>query len=203
MTEKPAYHHGDLRNALIAAALDILEKQGIQGLTLRGVAARAGVSHAAPAHHFPSIKSLVTQLCTIGFLRFHESIGLECAAAAQDAPSQLRAANKGYMAFATSQPELFRLMFSTPASDWTDPDLCAASMLARRQLAEVCGPASDALGLTSADDRQRLERLVWSCAHGHAHLLIEGRLTGHGPESGSDIMDVASLIFSAQPSGKP
>jgi AcrR family transcriptional regulator len=199
MTEKPAYHHGDLRNALIAAALDILEKQGIQGLTLRGVAARAGVSHAAPAHHFPNIKSLVTALCTIGFVRFHESIGQACATAPKDAPSQLRAAIRGYMAFAKSQPELFRLMFSTPASDWTDPDLCAASILARRQLAEVCGPASVALGLSSAADRERLERLVWSCAHGHAHLLIEGRLSVQSPDKGSDIMDIASLIFPSQP----
>jgi hypothetical protein len=94
-------------------------------------------------------------------------------------------------------------MFSTPASDWTDPDLCAASLLARRQLADICGPASEALGLSSAAERQRLERLVWSCVHGHAHLLIEGRLSGQGPESGSDIMDIASLIFPAPPRAKP
>jgi AcrR family transcriptional regulator len=203
MTKKPAYHHGDLRNALIASALDILEQGGIGSLTLRGVAARAGVSHAAPAHHFRSIKSLVTTLCTIGFLRFHETIAHECAAAPADAPSQLRAANWGYLAFATGQPELFRLMFSTPASDWTDADLYAASMRARRQLAGICGPAADALGLTAPAERERLERFVWSCAHGHAHLLIEGRLSAQSPESGSDIMDVASLIFSAQPAAKP
>ena len=203
MTKKPAYHHGDLRNALIEAALDILEKHGLQRLTLRGVAARAGVSHAAPAHHFPNIKSLVTELCTIGFLRFHQTIALECATAGQDAPSQLRAANRGYMAFARSQPELFRLMFSTPASDWTDPDLCAASLLARRQLADICRPASDALGLNSAAERERLERLVWSCVHGHAHLLIEGRLSAQSPEGGSDIMDIASLIFPAYSHAKP
>ena len=203
MTPKPAYHHGDLRNALVEAALAILEIHGLKGLTLRGVAARAGVSHAAPAHHFPNLKALITELCTIGFLRFHQTIAQGCTSAAQDAPSQLRAAICGYMAFAKGQPELFRLMFSTPASDWTDPDLCAASMLARRQLAEICGPASDALGLISAADRERLERFVWSCAHGHAHLLIEGRLSGQGPESGSDILDVASLIFSNRPHAKP
>jgi AcrR family transcriptional regulator len=203
MTKKPAYHHGDLRHALIEAALQILETHGRQGLTLRGVAARAGVSHAAPAHHFPNIKSLITELCTIGFLRFHQTIAQECAAAARDAPSQLRAANSGYMAFATGQPEFFQLMFSTPASDWTDPELYAASMFARRQLADVCGPASDALGLNSAEDRGRLERLVWSCVHGHAHLLIEGRLSGQGPESSSDILDITSLIFSHQQQAKP
>jgi AcrR family transcriptional regulator len=202
MTTKPAYHHGDLRHALIEAALQILETKGLQGLTLRGVAARAGVSHAAPAHHFPNIKSLITELCTIGFLRFHETISQKCAAAAQDARSQLRAANSGYMAFATSQPELFRLMFSTPASDWTDKYLCAASLRARAQLADICGPASDALGLSSSADRGRLERLVWSCAHGHAHLLIEGRLSGQGPENGSDILDITSLIFRDQPQSK-
>jgi AcrR family transcriptional regulator len=203
MSKKPAYHHGNLRNALIEAALDILEKQGVQGLTLRGVAARAGVSHAAPAHHFRSIKSLVTALCTIGFLRFHETIAQECAAAPKDAPAQMRAANRGYLAFAQSQPELFRLMFSTPASDWTDADLCAASMRARRQLANICGPAADALGLNSPLERERLERLVWSCVHGHAHLLNEGRLSSQGPETGSDILDITSLIFPGVPKTKP
>lgn len=198
MTKKPAYHHGDLRNALIGAALEILEANGVEGLTLRGVAARAGVSHAAPAHHFPSIKSLLTALCTIGFLRFHDSVAQACASAPEEAPSQLRAAGAGYLAFAVSQPELFRLMFSTPASDWTDDALCAASLRARAQLAQICGPASDALGLSTPEDRGRLERLVWSCAHGHAHLLIEGRLSAQSPESGSGIMDIAALIFSAK-----
>jgi AcrR family transcriptional regulator len=203
MTKKSAYHHGDLRNALIAAAFDLLEKGGVGGLRLRGVAARAGVSHAAPAHHFPSIKSLITTLCTIGFLRLHKKIAEECAAAAPDAAAQLRAGNLGYHAFAKSQPELFRLMFSTPASDWTDEDLRAASLRARAQLAEICAPASDALGLSDPEDRGRLERLVWSCAHGHAHLLIEGRLSAQSPESGSDIMDIASLIFRAPLRTKP
>lgn len=203
MRRKPAYHHGDLRNALISAALEILEASGVEGLTLRGVAARAGVSHAAPAHHFANIKSLLTALCTIGFLRFHETIALTCAAAPQDGPSQLRAASASYLTFATSQPELFRLMFSTPASDWTDEDLCAASLHARAQLAEVCRPAAEALGLTALDDRGRLERLVWSCAHGHAHLLIEGRLSAQSPEAGSDILDIASLIFPASAHAKP
>lgn len=195
MTKKPAYHHGDLRNALIAAAFDILEQNGTDGLTLRGVAARAGVSHAAPAHHFSGIKSLITALCTIGFQRFYQTIAEECAAAAADAPSQLRASCLGYLRFAEAQPELFRLMFSTPACDWTDEDLRAASLRARHQLVGICKSAADALGLTDPEDRVRLERLVWAYAHGHAHLLIEGRLTGQGPEKSSGIMDLASLIF--------
>ena len=203
MTKKPAYHHGDLRNALIEAALEILETQGVRGLTLRGVAARARVSHAAPAHHFPNIKSLVTALCTIGFQRFHQTIAEECAAAAPDGRSRLRAGNLGYLRFAKSQPELFRLMFSTPASDWTDEALCAASMRARHQLTGICAAAADALGLTAPADRERLERLIWSCAHGHAHLLIEGRLSAEGPEKGSDILDIASLIFATQTAAKP
>jgi AcrR family transcriptional regulator len=203
MTKKPAYHHGDLRNALIKAALEILNAHGVQGLTLRGVAARAGVSHAAPAHHFPNIKSLVTALCTMGFVQLHQHIAQECAAAPPDAPAQLRAANSGYLGFAISQPELFRMMFSTPASDWTDPDLRAASMLARLQLADICSPASDALGLSDPADRQRLERLVWSSVHGHAHLLIEGRLTDQSPEQGNDIMDIASLLFARNKQAQP
>ena len=64
------YHHGNLREALVAAALDLLESEGLEALSLRKVAAQVGVSHAAPGHHFPTLRDLLTSLASVGFVRF-------------------------------------------------------------------------------------------------------------------------------------
>src|SRR6476620_9476467 len=117
MAEKPGYHHGDLRNALLAAALDLLEQDGFDKLSLRQVAARVGVSHAAPAHHFPTMRALLTALATIGFTRFEAAMRATRSVASPDPMSQLRAAERGYHAYAEANPALFRLMFTTTLVD--------------------------------------------------------------------------------------
>src|SRR5688572_25193146 len=71
--ERDGYHHGDLRAALISAAEEELVEKGVDGFTLRGCARRAGVSHAAPAHHFKDVRALFTALATIGLRRLAET----------------------------------------------------------------------------------------------------------------------------------
>ena len=83
--------------ALLAAALDLLEEDGLDKLSLRRVAARVGVSHAAPAHHFPTMRSLQTALATIGFVRFDAAMREARDAASPDPMAQLRAAERGYL----------------------------------------------------------------------------------------------------------
>ena len=68
------YHHGDLHDALLAAAERVLERDGLPGLTLRAVAREAGVSHAAPTHHFGDLTGLLSELAAIGFRRFNEAM---------------------------------------------------------------------------------------------------------------------------------
>ena len=68
------YHHGDLHDALLAAAERVLERDGLAGLTLRAVAREAGVSHAAPTHHFGDLSGLLSELAAIGFRRFNEAM---------------------------------------------------------------------------------------------------------------------------------
>jgi AcrR family transcriptional regulator len=184
MGKKTGYHHGNLRAALVEAALAILEAEGLPGLTLRKVAARAGVSHAAPAHHFPSLQALLTALATIAFDRFTHSMARARARARQDPSAQVRAAGRGYLAFARGHPALFRLMFSAGDLDWQDQALQAAGAAAFGQLQEISAPFADQLGLTGEADRRELERLIWASAHGYAHLAIDGKMpaTGHPPD---------------------
>lgn len=196
MEQRKTYHHGDLRNALLAAALDLLEEDGLEALSLRRVAARVGVSHAAPAHHFPTLRVLLNALAAIGFERFAAAMRDARAGAAPDPVAQMRAAERGYLDFAVAQPALFRLMFTEALIDWTDRALTEAADASYRQLAEICAPAAAHLGIEDPEGRAALERLVWSQAHGRAHLTVERKFPRFGDaEAGPGGIDLAGLLF--------
>ena len=106
------YHHGDLRNALLNAARAILEKKGLQGLSLRAVAREAGVSHAAPYRHFPNHEALLVELAVEGFRELRAEIAT---AALAPGAVQNRIVNLGgaYMRFVARHPALAHLMFGS------------------------------------------------------------------------------------------
>lgn len=186
------YHHGDLRQALVDAGLRIIERDGLDGLTLRRVAAEAGVSHAAPAHHFPHARDLIAALATVAFERFEASMREARAGALPDPASQMRAAGDGYLAFALANSGLFRLMFDASRRDLTEA-LGVAADRAHAQLREICAPAvaAGALGL----NRQEIETLVWSSIHGFASLAIDGKMGPPDAGGCGDPPDVARLLF--------
>jgi AcrR family transcriptional regulator len=172
--EKHGYHHGDLRRALLEAGLALLESHGLAGLTLRRAAAAAGVSHAAPAHYFPTLKALLTAIAAIGFERFGLAMAQARAEACDTAADQIRAAGEGYVAFAVRNPALFRLMFSQSLLDWEDETLNAAATASFAQLQEITAPASE--GAAPRIDQAQLIKLLWCVVHGYAHLYIEGQM---------------------------
>lgn len=177
MTEadRPRYHHGDLRAALLAAAEDELAEAGIEGFSLRRVAKRAGVSHAAPAHHFGDADGLLTAMAAEGFRLFLETQARCEARATPDPRAQLRAAGLGYVTFARAHPALFRLMFSSQRPDFADPDL---DRWAGRGFDHLVDQVSAVVGrpaLASPADHPHIVA-VWALAHGIADLLVSGRL---------------------------
>src|SRR5579875_3424668 len=113
------YHHGDLRNALLAAAEAILEREGLNGLTLRAVARAGGVSHAAPAHHFGDLTGLLSELAAAGFRRLAERFDAAMAASGAEPDARLAAMGRAYVAFARAHPGLFTLMFRSERLDNT------------------------------------------------------------------------------------
>lgn len=165
MDEKP-YHHGDLRAALLASGEAELAERGVEGFSLRSVAKRAGVSHAAPAHHFGDTNGLLTALAAEGFRRFQASLSAR-ETGASDAQDRAIRAGLGYMDFATARPALFRLIFSSGRPDFTDPDLGAAARLAYDHLAGLI----QALGGTLADITA-----LWAMSHGLADLAVGQRM---------------------------
>ncbi len=202
MLKKRSYHHGALRDALIEAALAILEEDGLEALTLRGVAARAKVSHAAPAHHFATLKALRTALATIAFERFGKAMREAREAAARTPEAQLRSAGDGYLSFACANPALFRLMFAEALLDCEDPAYAEAARGAFTQLVEISAPAAEALGRTSEADRAEIIKLVWSVAHGYASLVLENQIRKIDAGAAPRTPDFAGLLFQTVPKGK-
>lgn len=162
------YHHGDLRAALLAAAEAELAERGIEGFSLRAVAKRAGVSHAAPAHHFGDTSGLLTALAAEGFRRFLAMQRAREAQAAPDARSQILAAGLGYIDFAQARPALFRLMFGSRRPDFAHDDLTSAAQAAYQHLEEqtMAAGGRDVRDVAAA----------WAVAHGLADLTAAGRL---------------------------
>ena len=198
MARQKSYHHGDLRQALIDNGLDMLEEHGLEGLTLRKLAARVGVSHAAPEHHFPTLRHLLTAFATEGFRLFATSMRSAMAQAPDDPAEQLRAASRGYLAFASSRPHLFRLMFTANRLDWEDPALAPPADAAHAVLKEVSLPVAKRMQMETPEGRAAVEQLVWSQIHGHAHLMIDGKLQqegGAGCEPFAAPLDLASVLL--------
>ncbi len=168
------YHHGDLRAALLGAAEEIVNRDGVAGLTLRGVARDVGASHAAPKNHFDDLTGLLSELAAIGFTRFADR--MQAAAATQTAPTdKLNAIGRAYVEFALDEPGLFQLMFRGERLDKTRPALTAAM---QRAFGTLTG--SVAATHSSDPDGARATRAhaarAWSMVHGFAILLLDDRL---------------------------
>jgi AcrR family transcriptional regulator len=167
-TTKPAsrrpYHHGDLRRAILTAALDVISADGPSALSLRDLARRAGVSHAAPAHHFKDRTGLLTAIAAEGF-------GL-LAAALREA-SDLKKAGVRYVRFAREHPAHFQVMFAPGLLRGDDLELTTGRALAGDALREAVS------GVHPEGVDPRLAGVAaWSLAHGFATLLLGHNLDG-------------------------
>lgn len=154
---------GDLPQALVQAGLAILDEDGAEGLTLRRTAARAGVSHAAPAHHFGGLPGLKVAIAICGFERFlHDLVAARDEVDRADPFLRLLAGNLAYIRFASSQTGLFRLMFDQlPAKD---PELRDTAFGSYAVLKDLCAPFVD------SRPAEALETAVWALTHGYAAL---------------------------------
>jgi AcrR family transcriptional regulator len=172
---RDGYHHGDLRAALIDAARRLLERGGPRGTTLRAIARDAGVSPAAPYHHFTDLETLLAALAAEGFGDLGDGMTRAAARAPDRDPlHRLQAAGVAYVRFAVRNPELFRLMFSGMLKDRsTYPELEEA---ADATFAVLQGLIGDPPGRTGGPLPGPGALAAWSTVHGLAVLLIEGRL---------------------------
>ncbi len=176
------YHHGDLRNGLLEAARTILEEESLAALTLRAVARKAGVSHAAPYRHFPNHEALLVELSVEGFDELRAAIAE--AAKAQGVESE-KIANIGaaYMRFVAQRPALARLMFG---GQLPNRDQFPALGLKADSIGEEIGAAlhDSALGLA-----------VWASVHGLAMLVLENVIDLGQRRSGLHVLPARAEII--------
>jgi len=170
------YHHGDLKAALLAQAETILERDGVQSLTLRATARAAGVSHAAPNNHFGDLTGLLSELAAVGFTRFNAALAAAMDAAGDNPMTRAKAMGVAYVAFARTHPGLFSLMFRGERLDVKRPALREALDASQRSLRSMGTALSDK---TRPPLRMAAEAAArWSLVHGFAMLLLDGRLEG-------------------------
>lgn len=195
---KREYHHGDLRNALLEAALATLETHGWHELSLRDVARQAGVSHTAPYRHFASKEALLTALAEVGYAELADTME----AAVREAPgapsAQLRGTGRAYVSLALRRPALFRLMFS--GATCSIPLGGTFLEVASRSFTLLVGIIADgqAAGQLRPGPPEQAALAAWSLVHGLAMLLLERQLDvlGGGAVEPMTLVDATTTTLS-------
>jgi AcrR family transcriptional regulator len=190
--KKRAYHHGDLRGALLREGLRILETRPVEGLGLREVARAAEVSATAVYRHFPDKGALLRALSSEGFERLGDAQEAASKAAGGGARG-LTASGVAYVRFALKNPSLFRLMFShAPSSDSNEAsEKDAAAVRAMRMLQESAAAILQAE--VGSEDARTLALRAWCLVHGLSQLMLDGQVDADDRLI-KDAIDIEALI---------
>jgi AcrR family transcriptional regulator len=174
VAEKP-YHHGSLRPALLRAVAELIAEKGIEGLSLRECARRAGASWSAPAHHFGDKTGMLTAFAAAGFTQLKAHMQARRDASLDEAARAL-AVGEGYLEFALRNPGHFRVMFRAELLNKDDPEYRMASRAAFQVLEDAIREGEASTG--RVDETRLSERclLAWSAVHGFATLCLEGAI---------------------------
>lgn len=191
---KAGYHHGDLREALLAAADQLLHEEGLQGLTLRACARRAGVSHAAPKHHFADLSELLSEVAARSFDRLTVALQEARAQLGDDPDERFVAAARTYVRFAHSHPAHFRLMFRSDVLKGHNEALNSATSRAFAELTDIITLQRGEPDVAPEELRERIMEaglmedilLGWSYVHGYTQLLLEGQLAAFAKDENLD-----------------
>ena len=183
---RDTYHHGDLRAVILAEAASLVAERGADGISLRELARAAGVSHAAPAHHFTDRRGLFTAVATEGYRML--------AAALTDAGPDFIDAALAYVRFAIDHPGHYAVMFDKSLYDDADPDLVAAETAAGAELTRGVATLSDP---NAKADPAGAALAAWSLVHGFSMLwlndAVNDETTGGDPMAA--VERIARMLF--------
>jgi AcrR family transcriptional regulator len=172
------YHHGDLRRALLQAAVRTIRAHGVSGLTLRGVGGALGVSRTALYRHFRDKSALLAAVGAEGFRLLHEELSSAWERAGRGREG-LEAMGAAYVRFAVWHPSHYRVMFGADLIDVEHDELKQEGAGAFAVLVQAIVMLQQE-GLARRDDPQQMALFIWAAVHGVAMLAIDGRL---GPDA--------------------
>jgi AcrR family transcriptional regulator len=189
------YHHGDLKNALIQAGIEILAEEGLGGLSLRKAARKAGVSHAAPYAHFADKQNLIAAIASDGHQKLNERLQAVMVAHADDPLQQLIGAAWAYVQFGLDTPAHYKITFSGVIQDEHGyPEFMQFSQGNLQILKVIVDRCREAgiLNFTDMDAEMQVVSL-WGLIHGLVSLIIQGQV----PSSLLKRMQPEDMVISA------
>jgi AcrR family transcriptional regulator len=201
---------GDSRARLLDAARDVVAGDGLEGLTLRAIARRAGVSHGAPLRHFPTLAALLAAVAADGFARLVAMIDDHLDAAERlaatrcnrlSAVERIAVAGQGYLDFARSDPGVFEVTFRRERVDVSDADYRTQGYRSFRQLVTLV-EAAQAEGWHADRPADALARVLWAHVHGLAMLSLHGAFDGIDRDDALDDLHQLSLELSLGPAAR-
>jgi AcrR family transcriptional regulator len=177
MPGSDGYHHGDLKNALIQAGADILSNDGVGALSLRKVAQKAGVSHAAPYAHFADKQALIAAISTEGYSRLHERLAAAADRYRADPLRRFVEASWAYAQCALDEPDLFKVTLSGMIDKEQDyPSLVEAAQRTFSLVVDITSQCQKA-GILRPGPTDLAAVSAWALIHGFVTLLLENQVS--------------------------
>ena len=183
---RPNYHHGDLRAVILTEAARLVAERGADGVSLRELARSAGVSHAAPAHHFTDRRGLFTALAAEGFQLLTQAL--------IDARGDFTEAARAYVRFAIAHPGHYEVMFSKSLLDVSDAELAAAEAAAGAELSRGVATLRDP---NARADPGGAQLAAWSLVHGFSTLWLNGAVNDQirATNPMDTVIRIATMLF--------
>ncbi len=190
------YHHGNLREALIQAAQELIGAKGPAGFTIAEAARLAGVSPAAPYRHFRDAESLLAEVATRGFEAFRTRLAAALDSAPADPPRAAETVGRAYLAFAREEPAFYAAMFEARIARDPYPDLQAAGDRAFGVLRALADRLSAAARIQPRPPALMIALHIWSTSHGIASLFGRPDPSRRPlPMSAEDLLEASMLIY--------
>ena len=186
------YHHGDLTRALLDAGIEVLGERGIDGLSLREVARRAGVSQAAPYHHFADKGALLSAIAAKGYVELAAALRTGADEAGGNALQRFQGMGIAYVRFAVEHPAMFRLLFRPEMLATASPAGTVAATATFRELEQAVAAAIAEGSVAGSQDEVALA--AWCAVHGVATLFLDGPL-GDGERPWQEIANIVTVIL--------
>jgi AcrR family transcriptional regulator len=191
-----SYHHGNLREALVDAALDLIAEKGPAGFTFAEAARQAGVSPAAPYRHFRDRDALMADVAKRGFERFEKQLATAWDEGRPNLRQAFERVGKAYLAFARDEPAYFSAMFESGLSVSEHRELQDAGDRAFAVLRGACEALVAAMPAAKRPPAMMMALHVWSLSHGIASLFARGDAARRTlPMAPEELLEAATLIY--------